>query len=209
MVGVAQHPLNMQIREVIRSRRFLMNLLLMAALSFVLFWIAFRLLNVYTRHGESYVVPDFSGMTPDQIMESDTYDDFKVVVFDSIYDNSRQGGIVIDQDPPAGTEVKRRRTVHLTVVSKLQEMVTLPDLGNTARSARSQLEAYGLRIGEVTEVHGEFQGLLMAAYYMGKAVHAGDRIPKGSKIDIDVSTTQLRQEGAGEEGLPEELDTGF
>jgi len=199
----------MRIKEIIRSRQFLLHLLLMAVLTFVLFWIAFKLLDIYTRHGESYVVPDFAGMTAEEIMASDAYSDFKVVLFDSIYDNSRQGGIVIDQDPPAGTEVKRRRTVHLTVVSKLQEMVTLPDLGNTARSARSQLEAFGLKIGQVVEVPGEFQGLLVGVYYQGKAVHAGDRIPKGSTIDIDVSSPRISSGNSEEESGMEELDLGF
>jgi beta-lactam-binding protein with PASTA domain len=199
----------MRIREIIRSRKFLMHLLLMAVLTFVLFWIAFKLLHFYTHHGESYVVPDFAGMTAEEIMASDAYSDFRVVLFDSIYDNSRQGGIVIDQDPPAGTEVKRRRTVHLTVVSKLQEMVPLPDLGNTARSARSQLEAYGLRLGEVVEVQGEYQGLLVGVYYLGKAIREGERIPKGSLIDIDVSTTNLSGGDGSEEEVMDELDLGL
>lgn len=180
----------MRIKEIIRSRRFLVNIILMVVLTFVIFWVGFRFLDIYTRHGTTYVVPDFSGMTPEEIWESGDIDGLKVVVFDSIYDNSRTGGVVIDQDPSPGTEVKRNRTVHLTIVSKQQEMVSLPDLGNTERSARSQLEAYGLEIGNVTEVPGEYKGLLMKVTYMGRPVHEGDRLPKGGRVDIEVSTGQ-------------------
>lgn len=182
----------------------------MLVITLVLFWLGFKFLNIYTRHGSSYVVPDFSGMTPQEIEESDAYDDFRIVVFDSIYDNSRKGGIVIDQDPSAGTEVKRSRTVHLTVVSGLQEMVMLPDLGNTARSARSQLEAYGLVLGRVTEVPGEYTGLLLGATHMGRPIEQGDRIPKGSRIDIEVSTgSGSLEDPEGEEGQNATIDNGF
>ncbi len=178
----------MRIKEVLRSRRFRLNLLLVVGLTFALFWLGFRFLDIYTRHGSTYVVPDFSGMTPEAISTMDGLNGMKVVVFDSIYDNSRPGGIVIDQDPSPGTEVKRNRTVHLTVVSKQQEMVTLPDLGNTGRSARSQLEAYGLIPGRVTEIPGEYKGLLIGASYMGRRILEGDRLPKGARVDIEVST---------------------
>jgi eukaryotic-like serine/threonine-protein kinase len=176
--------------DLIRSRSFWINIGLMVALSLILLWIGFRFLNVYTRHGSNFVVPDFSGMTPEAIFENDDFDQFRVIVFDSIYDNSRQGGIVIDQDPPAGTEVKRKRTIHLTVVSKMQEMVSLPDLGNTARSARSQLEAYGLVMGRITEVPSEYSGLLLGATYLGKPIEEGAKVPKGSRIDIEVGTNR-------------------
>lgn len=189
----------MSVKEFLLSRRFLINFAVMLVGTFLLFWIGFKFLDVYTRHGSSYVVPDFSGMVPEDILDNDEYNIFRIEVFDSIYDNSRPGGIVIDQDPPAGTEVKRKRTVHLTVVSKIQEMVSLPDLGNTARSARSQLEAYGLQVGKVIEVPGEYLGLLMGAYYMGKSVDEGDKIPKGGRVDIEVSIGNTSQESDGED----------
>ncbi|MFO7721684.1 MAG: PASTA domain-containing protein [Bacteroidales bacterium] len=187
--------------DLIRSRSLWINIGLMVALTFILFWIGFRFLNIYTRHGSNFVVPDFTGMTPEAIMQNDDFSKFKIIVFDSIYDNSRQGGIVIDQDPEGGTEVKKKRTIHLTVVSKLQEMVSLPDLGNTARSARSQLEAYGLVLGKTTEVPSEYSGLLLGATYMGKPVDEGDKIPKGSRIDIEVgiSRSSFPEDEEGEE----------
>lgn len=188
----------MSVKEFLRSRRFLMNLAVMLVATFLLFWIGFKFLDIYTRHGSSYVVPDFSGMVPEDIFNNDDFNIFRIEVFDSIYDNSRPGGIVVDQDPPAGKEVKRKRTVHLTVVSKMQEMVSLPDLGNTARSARSQLEAYGLQLGKIIEVSGEYFGLLMGAYYMGKSIDEGDKIPKGSKVDIEVSVGRMSLDSAGD-----------
>jgi len=186
-------------KKLIRSRVLWINVAIMFAATFILFWIGFKFLDVYTRHGSSYVVPDFSGMVPEDIFNNDDFNIFRIEVFDSIYDNSRPGGIVVDQDPPAGTEVKRKRTVHLTVVSKMQEMVSLPDLGNTARSARSQLEAYGLQLGKIIEVPGEYLGLLMGAYYMGKSVDEGDKIPKGSKVDIEVSVGRMSLDSTGDD----------
>jgi eukaryotic-like serine/threonine-protein kinase len=177
----------MGIKEILRSRLLWIHLILMVLVSLALFWLGLRMLDVYTRHGSGYVVPDFSGMTHEEITTNPVYDQFRVVVSDSVYDNSRTGGIVIDQDPLAGSEVKRNRTVHLVIVSKMQDMVSLPDLGNTVRSARSQLETQGLQLGEVKEVQGEFVGLLQRAFYMGREVEQGAKIPRGSIIDIEVS----------------------
>lgn len=205
------NPMNMTLfKRLLHSRKFWINTAIMLAVTFILFWMGFKFLNIYTRHGSNFVVPDFSGLTPEAIMDNDDYDLFKIVVFDSIYDNSRPGGIVIDQDPPAGTEVKRKRTVHLTVISKQQEMVTLPDLGNTARSARSQLEAYGLQLGKVIDVSGEYVGLLMGAFHLGKAVDEGDKIPKGSKIDIEVSIGKVPPDSMDDaDDFFEDVDNGF
>lgn len=199
----------MQIGEILQSRRFLINLALILALSLVLLWLGFKLLNIYTRHGSNYVVPDFSGMTPEAIEENRDFNKFRVVVFDSIYDNSRPGGVVIDQDPAAGTEVKRNRTINITVVSKQQELVSMPDLGNTIRSARSQLEAYGLTVGKVIEVSGEYTGLLIGAYYLGKTMKEGDKVPKGGRIDLEVSTGRPGVDSLSESYEEEEPDLSF
>jgi eukaryotic-like serine/threonine-protein kinase len=177
----------MKIKELFRSRTFWLNLSLMVAGTVLLFWMGLKMLDIYTRHGSGYVVPDFSGMTPEEILTMPGNEPFRIVISDSVYDNSRQGGIVLEQEPLPGSEVKRNRTIHLTIVSKQQEMVPLPDLGNTVRSARSQLEAFGLRIGKVTEVQGEFVGLLQRVSYMGREIYPGERIPRGATIDIEVS----------------------
>ncbi len=185
------------------------NLVLMVLLTAAVLWGAMALLRVYTRHGANFVVPDFSGMTPEQIEENRDFNRFNVVVFDSIYDNSRPGGVVVDQDPPAGTEVKRSRTIHITVVSKQQEMVSLPDLGNTARSARSQLEAYGLTPGRVIDVQGEYEGLLVGVLYNGRRIEEGDKVPKGARIDLEVSTSNAALDSLMEGGNLESPDESF
>ncbi len=194
----------MAIKDVLRSKRFLLHLVLMVVATFVLFWVGLKLLDVYTRHGTGYVVPDYSGMLPSEIGQMAGSDMFHIVVSDSVYDNSRQGGIVIDQEPKPGSEVKRNRTIHLTIISTQQEMVPLPDLGNTMRSARSQLEAHGLRLGEVIEVKGEFVGLLQRAFYMGREIDRGEMLPRGATVDIEVMVDERFDEEEELEELDEE-----
>jgi eukaryotic-like serine/threonine-protein kinase len=198
----------MQLGDILKSRLFLKNLVIMVVLTLILFWLAFALLKVYTRHGSNFVVPDFSGMTYDQIRDNKDFSRVRVVVFDSIYDNSRPGGVVVDQDPPAGTEVKPGRTINLTVVSKQQEMVSVPDLGNTVRSARSQLEAYGLVPGRIIEVSGEYEGLLQGALYLGRRLEEGAKVPKGARIDLQVTTSNPGSDSLGEPD-PDNPDQSF
>lgn len=176
----------MHIKEVFRSKYFWINISIIIVVSVILVWLLFKFLDIYTRHGSNYVVPDFSGMTPEEIDRNPEYDIFNVIVFDSVYDNSLPSGVVMDQEPLPGTEVKPKRTIHLTVVSKQQEMVPLPDLGNTLRSAKTQLKAFGLVPGKIIEVPGEYDGFLSAAYYLGREIKQGELVPKSSKIDIEI-----------------------
>jgi len=191
----------MSLKSFISSRRFLVNTGIMLGTTIVLLWLTFKFLDVYTRHGETFVVPDFSGMTPSEITDHPDHELFKFEILDSIYDNSRPGGTIIAQEPLPGMEVKKSRTVHLTVISKRPEMIEIPDLGNTLRQARSQIQAYGLELGKVKEVYSKYPGLLMKIYYQGQEVKPGDKVLRGARIDLDV--------GSGDDLLADSLAGDF
>ena len=64
-------------------------------------WILFKLLAVYTNHGETAEVPDFKGKTITELNNFVADKSVGYVIIDSIYDPKEQSGIVIKQDPEA------------------------------------------------------------------------------------------------------------
>ncbi len=169
-----------------KSRVFLINIAVIVGVSIVLIWAAFKFLDIYSRHGQTYMVPDFSGRVPSEIKENPDFKNFEFQIIDSIYDNTLPGGVVFSQDPLPGTEVKKNRTIYLSIVQSSPEMVALPDLGNTERQALSQIAAYGFNVGKINRVPSRYPGLLIDFYYMGKKIKPGIKLPKGSKIDLDI-----------------------
>ncbi|MDT8308396.1 MAG: PASTA domain-containing protein [Bacteroidales bacterium] len=169
-----------------KSRIFLINIAVIVGVSIVLIWAAFKFLDIYSRHGQTYMVPDFLGRVPSEIKENPDFKNFEFQIIDSVYDNTLPGGVVFSQDPLPGTEVKKNRTIYLSIVQSSPEMVELPDLGNTERQALSQIAAYGFNVGKINRVHSRYPGLLIDFYYMGKKIKPGIKLPKGSKIDLDI-----------------------
>jgi hypothetical protein len=75
----------MSVWQFIQTRLFLKHLIIILVVTIVLIWSVLRILDLFTRHGESYVVPDLKNLTIAEI-EANKYDgDFEYVVIDSIF----------------------------------------------------------------------------------------------------------------------------
>ena len=117
------------------------HLLYMLAVSVVIVFLCFMFIKVIARQGKEYELPDLRGMALTQL-EKENELSLRYVVIDSIYDEEKEGGIVIQQDPKPGTMIKTHRKVYVTLTSYAPSDVVLPELSNmTVRSAVSALEA--------------------------------------------------------------------
>lgn len=155
-------------------------------MAFVL-WVLFKLLGVYTHHGETAEVPDFKGKT---ISELDAFVNGKhvgYVIIDSIYDPNEKPGIVLKQDPEAKSLVKHNRIIYLYVTSTQAPQMAMPKLvDRSTRQAVFMIESYGLKVGKITEIAADCKGCVLKQYFNGKEIAPGDAIKKGSKIDLAV-----------------------
>jgi len=95
--------------DFIKSRLFLKHLALAIGLTIAIVYIVILSLNLYTHHGESYTVPDFIGMFPDELKEYADNNGFEFIVIDSIYDAKKPAGSIILQDPFPNSKVKKNR----------------------------------------------------------------------------------------------------
>lgn len=130
-----------------RNRPLLYNLVLIVAALVVLAVAAHLVLLALTRHGARRTVPDLTGISLDDARRLAERTDLELFVNDSLYVPMYDGGVVLDQLPGQGVEVKPGRTVYVTINSFRQRMVPVPYVaGRSLRQAKNMLETASLEI---------------------------------------------------------------
>ncbi len=166
---------------------FVFFILLMIVISFVL--------RFYTRHGEAHELADFSGMTIEQISNSDEASMFEIIVIDSIFMPNKPKGSVHTQDPPAGSLVKSGRKIYLTTVAFGMPKVIIPDLSDLSlRQATNTLQNIGLEVGNVIYKPSQFHNVVYEQLYKGRLILPGTEIDQGSKITLVVGRDASKEQ---------------
>lgn len=164
-----------------------MNLGLILACIFLIFFGTIKWLSSYTLHGEFVSVPDFKGQPIGQLEDFVKDRNVAFQIIDSIYDPKEKPGVVLRQDPEAESKVKHNRTVYLYVTGRVAPQIMMPRLiDRSERQARLILLTYGLRLGKVIEKKGNCNGCVIAQSMMGLDVKEGSGVKKGSVIDLVV-----------------------
>jgi beta-lactam-binding protein with PASTA domain len=175
----------MRLLDFIRTRQFLQHLVYAIALGVFLLWGALRLLDLYTHHGRTVAVPALEGLQEAEARALIREHRLRYVINDSIFDDTREKGSVSSQDPLAGTEVKRNRTIYLTTVAMMPEMVPMPDLTDLSyRQAVTRLETYGLQLGVLEYRPDIARNAVLQQKYQGGAIEPGTLVEKGTPIDL-------------------------
>lgn len=177
--------------EFIKSKVFFKHLTIAIVSLIIILWTLFKLLAVYTHHGETAEVPDFKGKTMAELDEFVTGKNVGYVIIDSIYDPKEKSGIVIKQDPEAKSLVKHNRIIYLYVTSTQAPQIAMPKLvDRSTRQAVFMIESYGLKVGKITEITGDCKGCVLQQFFKGKEIAPGEAIKKGSKIDLAVGKAE-------------------
>ena len=170
----------------LKQKKFYINLLLIVVLSFVLLWLTIKMLNIYTRHGKVYEMPDFSGMTTPEV-ERAYGKDYNFILIDSIYSKTQAPGTIVQQDPLPGSKVKHGRNVYYIIVAIEPERTNMPNLNNLSlRQALVLLESSGLEVKELIYVDHFARNAICEQRYDGGIIKPGTELIKGSKITLYV-----------------------
>lgn len=185
--------------EFVRTKLFVRHFLLSIAITAVIISVILSLLKWYTHHGEAYRVPALVGLTPDQINQLTTIDNFDVIIIDSVFDSRQPKGTVLIQDPTPETFVKKNRKIYLTTVAVLPEQIKMPNLVDlTLRQAKATIETYGLKLGMINYVPDIAANAVLGQFYKGVEIEPGRELLKGSVIDLRVG----EQTGTGKYQVP-------
>lgn len=171
----------------ITSKVFFKHLAIAVVSLIIILWALFKLLGVYTHHGETAEVPDFNGKSIFELNNFVADKNVGYVIIDSIYDPKEKPGVVIKQDPEAKSLVKHNRIIYLYVTSTQAPQIAMPKLvDRSTRQAVFMIESYGLKVGKISEITGDCKGCVLKQYFKGKEIAPGEAIKKGSKIDLSV-----------------------
>ncbi len=141
------------------------------------------LLNLFTRHNKYKQVPDFSGMNIEEARQAGRKASLRIEINDSLYVPMYEGGVILDQNPAPGAEVKSGRRIFVTVNSFRQKMVRIPYVTDfSLRQAKNNLEVAGLEIDRLI-----YRGDI-ATNYVLEEHYRGELITSGSDVRAEVGT---------------------
>lgn len=165
------------------------NLILGISAVIILVVAAALSLNAFTRHSSREIVPDFSEMSMDEALRAAKKGSLRIEVNDSVYVPAYDGGIVLDQLPKPGTEVKPGRRVFVTVNANKQRMVKIPYVtGYSLRKAKNNLEVAGLEIDKLIFKQDIAANNVLQQLYEGTVIGSGTEIKaeQGSGVTLVV-----------------------
>lgn len=143
-------------------------------------------LDVFTRHGEKVEVPSVTGLTDEQAIRRLERAGFNVEIADSTYRQGERRGVVLDQTPKAGTEIKTERTVYLTINLKGEPMLRFPNIEHSRRIMEQTLLNMGFKLSPIELKEGEPKDWVVGVRQGMYQVHPGDMIARSKALTLIV-----------------------
>lgn len=168
-------------------------------------WIGFT-----TNHGQEITVPNLSKMTLEQAEEKLDELDLDYELLDTVdYNSSFPKLSIVQQDPKAGTKVKKNRVIYVKINASEYAKVRLPDLiQKTYRQAVPTLNALGLEVGDTTYVPNLGKDMVLEMKYNGQTIKPGQQVLKMSKISLVLGDGKVGfEDEPNPENNPEETDS--
>ncbi|PID92916.1 MAG: hypothetical protein CSA95_09210 [Bacteroidetes bacterium] len=175
----------MGLGKYILSRKFWINVGLIILITALLIAGTLWGLKRFTRHGQAFSVPDFTGVPFDSIQAYDPGHGFRYILVDSIYQKGAKRGSITLQNPAPGMLVKEGRKIYLTIIAKMPEKTPMPNLLDLSlRQALGLLKQHELLPGRLSYVPSFDRNAVLAQCCKGDTLRADTLILKGSVIDL-------------------------
>ena len=167
------------------------NILLMLIVLMGVPVLALFLLDTHTHHGEKIEVPSVIGKSSFDAKQMLAEKELECIIADSTYNSDARPGVVLDQSPRPGSEVKSGRTVYLTVNLNGEPLVKVPRLDGSLREVEAALKALGFRLTENEIVYDRDKDLVIGVKQDNMMLHEGEKVSREKWVTIVV--------GGGEE----------
>ena len=137
--------------------------------------------TLFGNTGDSIEVPEFIGLTYEQILTSDEYDDFRITKYED-YNNDYPAGVVFAQDPGEGATRKRNNAQVTIWISLGPKVAKVPNLyGLPVNSGINELVKNGFNVYEIVY---EEDPNVPAGCIIKTVPAAGDSVDPITKITI-------------------------
>lgn len=177
----------MIITDLVKSKKFYINLAAASVLLIVLFLATTFAIDAYTDNGNEIEVPNIIDLSVNEAKIKADSITLKIEVIDSVYAKHIAKGAIVEQIPKAKSMIKENRTIFVTINSFSDEIIPMPDLvGISIRQAITDAGSFGIKIGERLYVPDIAKDYVLKQIYRGIEIKPGTKIPKGSYIDLEI-----------------------
>lgn len=169
------------------SRIFWKNVLIAMGITLGLILLVQISLYFYTGHGKKIRVPDFTGMSLNQVDRLCAQNHITWVIQDSNYTAESARGSVLDQYPEPGSGIKKNRKIFLITNCWFPQVIKMPKAFDMPyRQAERVLSSAGLHISNIEYIPHFAPTYVLEQKFGGKLIAEGTDIPKGSGITLVV-----------------------
>jgi beta-lactam-binding protein with PASTA domain len=142
-------------------------------------------LKLYTRHGQSQPVPDFKGLTLNEVYKIADAQSLRIEVTDSIFRQTLEPGSVIEQNPKPNSLVKKNRKIFLVINCLIPKKVETPNIvGFSLRQGKAVLESKGLKVGKISYRPDIATNNILEQRYKGLNMLPNEKVIINTEIDL-------------------------
>ena len=176
----------MKIWDQFKSKSIIKQIFLMASVVFIVFFIVYYSLMIYTKHDRYIEVPNLSGLNLDEAIDILKKNRLKYEVLDSSkFFVEIPNYSIISQIPSNKELVKKNRKIYLNVNPRNFQKVSLPNVIQiTKRNAESILTALGFQVLEYNYVDDIGKDMVLDVLYEGEKILPGQKIPMNSGLSL-------------------------
>jgi eukaryotic-like serine/threonine-protein kinase len=171
--------------KAITSKPLYINIIIGLLLAAVIVLGVFASLGFVTGHNNYKKVPAIIGQNVYAATSLLEAEGFKVIISDSVFTTDVPGLTVTKQIPEADAEVKKGRTIYLSINRSVPPLIDMPSLvGFSFRSAELYLQSLGLKLGDTTYKPDFAKNAVLEQLINGTTLKPGAKVPLGTAIDF-------------------------
>lgn len=179
--------ISMTFKDFIKSKQFVFSFIGAVVILGVLGFLSLQFLSVYTHHGKAIKVPSLGKLRVEQAIQKLDELDLELIVIDTVdFDKNFPPLSIVSQDPITNSSVKGGRKIYVKINAAGYSSLRLPEdlMDKTYRYAERRLQSLGLEIGKIRYEPHLAKDVVIQIEQGGRILRKGDKITKGSVIDI-------------------------
>ena len=176
----------MKIWDQFKSKSLAKQIFLMVSVVFIVFFIAYNSLMIYTKHNRYIEVPNLSGLNLDEAIDILKKNRLNYEVLDSSkFFVEIPNYSIISQIPLENELVKKNRKIYLNVNPRNFQKISVPNVIQiTKRTAETILTALGFQVLEYHYVNNIGKDMVLDVLYEGEKIIPGQKIPMNSGLSL-------------------------
>ena len=156
---------------------------------FLCFFLWLKYIDIYTHHDEHIVLPDFYGVHIQDLDSVCQELDLRYIIIDSVFNKKEEKGIILEQDPRVGTNVKENRRIYFTINALQNKVITFPYITDLSlRQTVRKLESLGLVVGELEYKLDLAKNVVLNQKVNGIQIKEGQELFLGTIVDLVIGS---------------------